>query len=234
MRHTHLFMPLALVSAMAAVQQVYAADEFIARDIKIQGLVRLSPASVSTMLPINSGDRVDDAVISNAVRALYATGLFDDIKASKENDILVFNVVERPIISKVEFQGNKLIPKEALEDGLKRMGVAEGEVFKKSAIQTIETELEQQYTQQGRYDADVRVQTIARPNNRVDLKLEFVEGTAAKVVDINIIGNTVFKEDEIKQVLQYVKAAGAQLLHVMTVMHVRKWLQVWKLYALYI
>lgn len=64
MRHTHLFMPLALVSAMAAVQQVYAADEFIARDIKIQGLVRLSPASVSTMLPINSGDRVDDAVIS--------------------------------------------------------------------------------------------------------------------------------------------------------------------------
>ena len=200
MRHTHLFMPLALVSAMAAVQQVYAADEFIARDIKIQGLVRLSPASVSTMLPINSGDRVDDAAISNAVRALYATGLFDDIKASKENDILVFNVVERPIISKVEFQGNKLIPKEALEDGLKRMGVAEGEVFKKSAIQTIETELEQQYTQQGRYDADVRVQTIARPNNRVDLKLEFVEGTAAKVVDINIIGNTVFKEDEIKQV----------------------------------
>ncbi|EXE56850.1 surface antigen variable number repeat family protein [Acinetobacter sp. 1239920] len=139
MRHTHLFMPLALVSAMAAVQQVYAADEFIARDIKIQGLVRLSPASVSTMLPINSGDRVDDAAISNAVRALYATGLFDDIKASKENDILVFNVVERPIISKVEFQGNKLIPKEALEDGLKRMGVAEGEVFKKSAIQTIET-----------------------------------------------------------------------------------------------
>ncbi len=101
MRHTHLFMPLALVSAMAAVQQVYAADEFIARDIKIQGLVRLSPASVSTMLPINSGDRVDDAAISNAVRALYATGLFDDIKASKENDILVFNVVERPIISKV-------------------------------------------------------------------------------------------------------------------------------------
>ena len=194
MRHTHLFMPLALVSAMAAVQQVYAADEFIARDIKIQGLVRLSPASVSTMLPINSGDRVDDAAISNAVRALYATGLFDDIKASKENDILVFNVVERPIISKVEFQGNKLIPKEALEDGLKRMGVAEGEVFKKSAIQTIETELEQQYTQQGRYDADVRVQTIARPNNRVDLKLEFVEGTAAKVVDINIIGNTVLKK----------------------------------------
>lgn len=199
MQHTHLFMPLALVSAMAATQQVYAADEFIARDIKIDGLVRLTPANVYGMIPVNSGDRVNEAVLANAIRSLYATGLFDDIQASREADILVFKVVERPIISKVEFKGNKLIPKEALEDGLKKMGVAEGEVLKKSALQTLESELEQQYMQQGRYDADVRVITTARPNNRVDLTVEFVEGKAAKVVDINIIGNTVFKESDIKQ-----------------------------------
>lgn len=199
MQHTHLFMPLALVSAMAATQQVYAADEFIARDIKIDGLVRLTPANVYGMIPVNSGDRVNEAVLANAIRSLYATGLFDDIQASRQADILVFKVVERPIISKVEFKGNKLIPKEALEDGLKKMGVAEGEVLKKSALQTLESELEQQYMQQGRYDADVRVITTARPNNRVDLTVEFVEGKAAKVVDINIIGNTVFKESDIKQ-----------------------------------
>ncbi|HHW52062.1 MAG TPA: outer membrane protein assembly factor BamA [Acinetobacter towneri] len=192
-------MPLALVSAMAATQQVYAADEFIARDIKIDGLVRLTPANVYGMIPVNSGDRVNEAVLANAIRSLYATGLFDDIQASREADTLVFKVVERPIISKVEFKGNKLIPKEALEDGLKKMGVAEGEVLKKSALQTLESELEQQYMQQGRYDADVRVITTARPNNRVDLTVEFVEGKAAKVVDINIIGNTVFKESDIKQ-----------------------------------
>ncbi|MCA4798463.1 outer membrane protein assembly factor BamA [Acinetobacter towneri] len=199
MQHTHLFMPLALVSAMAATQQVYAADEFIARDIKIDGLVRLTPANVYGMIPVNSGDRVNEAVLANAIRSLYATGLFDDIQASREADTLVFKVVERPIISKVEFKGNKLIPKEALEDGLKKMGVAEGEVLKKSALQTLESELEQQYMQQGRYDADVRVITTARPNNRVDLTVEFVEGKAAKVVDINIIGNTVFKDSDIKQ-----------------------------------
>ncbi len=199
MQHTHLFMPLALVSAMAATQQIYAADEFIARDIKIDGLVRLTPANVYGMIPVNSGDRVNEAVLANAIRSLYATGLFDDIQASRQADILVFKVVERPIISKVEFKGNKLIPKEALEDGLKKMGVAEGEVLKKSALQTLESELEQQYMQQGRYDADVRVITTARPNNRVDLTVEFVEGKAAKVVDINIIGNTVFKESDIKQ-----------------------------------
>ena len=212
MQHTHLFMPLALISAMAAVQQVYAADEFIVRDIKIDGLVRLTPTNVYGVLPINAGDRVNDVTIANAIRALYATGLFDDIKVSQNADTLVFAVVERPLISKVEFKGNKLIPKEALDEGLKKMGIAEGEVLKKSALQTIETELEQQYMQQGRYDADVKVVTTARPNNRVDLSIEFVEGKAAKVVDINIIGNTVFKESEIKQAFAVKESAWSSIV----------------------
>nr|WP_216075344.1 outer membrane protein assembly factor BamA [Acinetobacter indicus] len=212
MQHTHLFMPLALVSAMAAVQQVYAADEFIVRDIQIDGLVRLTPANVYGMIPVNSGDRVNDATIANAIRSLYATGLFDDIKAAQQGDTLVFQMVERPIISKVEFKGNKLIPKEALEEGLKKMGVAEGEVLKKSALQTLESELEQQYMQQGRYDADVKVITTARPNNRVDLTIEFIEGKAAKVFDINIIGNTVFKDSEIKQAFAVKESGWASVI----------------------
>ncbi|MDV4315543.1 outer membrane protein assembly factor BamA [Acinetobacter indicus] len=212
MQHTHLFMPLALVSAMAAVQQVYAADEFIVRDIQIDGLVRLTPANVYGMIPVNSGDRVNDATIANAIRSLYATGLFDDIKAAQQGDTLVFQMVERPIISKVEFKGNKLIPKEALEEGLKKMGVAEGEVLKKSALQTLESELEQQYMQQGRYDADVKVITTARPNNRVDLTIEFIEGKAAKVFDINIIGNTVFKDSEIKEAFAVKESGWASVI----------------------
>ncbi|WP_406565748.1 outer membrane protein assembly factor BamA [Acinetobacter wanghuae] len=184
---------------MAVTQQVYAADEFTVQDIKFDGLVRLSPENVYGLVPITSGDRVNDLVIANAIRSLYASGLFDDIKASQLGNDLVFNVVERPIISKIELKGNKLIPKEALEDGLKKMGLAEGEVLKKSALQTIETELEQQYMQQGRYDADITVKKIAKPNNRVELVIDFVEGKSAKVFDINIIGNTVFKESDIKQ-----------------------------------
>ncbi|WP_424895326.1 outer membrane protein assembly factor BamA [Acinetobacter johnsonii] len=192
---------------MATVQQVYAAEDYIVRDIKVDGLVRLTPANVYGMIPLNSGDRVSDAALANAIRSLYATGLFDDIKTEKQGDTLVFKVVERPLISKVEFKGNKLIPKEALEEGLKKMGITEGEVLKKSALQTVESELEQQYMQQGRYDADVKVVTTAKPNNRVDLTIEFVEGKAAKVVDINIIGNTVFKESEIEQAFA-VKESG--------------------------
>ncbi|WP_406564597.1 outer membrane protein assembly factor BamA [Acinetobacter pragensis] len=192
---------------MAAAQQVYAADDFIAQDVKVEGLVRLTPESVYGMLPITSGDRVNDPVIANAIRTLYATGLFDDIKSAQEGNTLVFKVVERPVISKIEMKGNKLIPKEALEEGLKKMGLAEGEVLKQSALQTVETELEQQYMQQGRYDADVTVTTTPKPNNRVDLLIEFAEGKAAKVVDINVIGNTVFKDSDIKQAFA-VKESG--------------------------
>lgn len=111
------------------------------------------------------------------------------------------------------------------------MGIAEGEVFKKSALQTIETELEQQYTQQGRYDADVTVDTVARPNNRVELKINFNEGTPAKVFDINVIGNTVFKDSEIKQAFAVKESGWASVVTRNDRYAREKWLQVLKLYV---
>ncbi len=143
---------------------------------------------------------------------MYDPGNFDDVQASRQGNILTFNVVERPVIAKVELDGNKLIPDEALTEGLKKMGLAEGEVLKKSALQSVENELEQQYTQQGRYNADVQVQTIARPNNRVDLKLLFNEGDAAKVVNINVIGNTVFEDDDIQRAFAVKESSWSSIL----------------------
>ncbi|WP_228285046.1 outer membrane protein assembly factor BamA [Acinetobacter rathckeae] len=213
MRHTHLFMPLALVSAMAAVQQAYAADDFIAQNIKFDGLVRLTPANVSSMLPIKSGDRVNDAILNSAIHTLYDTGMFDDIKASQQPDgTLLFKVSERPVIAKVEFKGNKLIPKEALQDGLKKMGIAEGEVLKPALLQTVETELEQQYIQQGRYNATVKVETTPRPNNRVDVTVNFVEGKSAKVIEVNVVGNKVFSDEDIKQAFALKEARWYSIL----------------------
>lgn len=120
MRHTPYFMPLALVSAMAIVQTAHA-ETFQVSDIRIDGLVRLTPASVYGMIPVSSGDQVDDTAVANAVRALYDSGNFDDVQASREGGVLTFKVVERPIIAKVELDGNKLIPDEALQEGLKKI-----------------------------------------------------------------------------------------------------------------
>nr|WP_298892070.1 outer membrane protein assembly factor BamA [uncultured Acinetobacter sp.] len=211
MRHNAYFMPLALVSAMAIVQTAHA-ETFQVSDIRIDGLVRLTPASVYSVLPVSSGDQVDDTAIAASVRALYESGNFDDVQANRQGNVLTFKVVERPVIAKVELDGNKLIPDEALIEGLKKMGLAEGEVLKKSALQSVENELEQQYTQQGRYNADVQVQTVARPNNRVDLKLLFNEGDAAKVVNINVIGNKVFEDDDIQRAFAVKESSWSSIL----------------------
>lgn len=98
-------------------------------------------------------------------------------------------------------------------------------------MQTIETELEQQYTQQGRYDADVTVDTVARPNNRVELKINFNEGTPAKVFDINVIGNTVFKDSEIKQAFAVKESGWASVVTRNDRYAREKWLQALKLYV---
>jgi outer membrane protein insertion porin family len=198
MRHTPFFMPLALVSAIAIVQSAHA-DSFQVSDIRVEGLVRLTPANVYNLIPISSGDQVNDASIATAIKSLYDSGNFDDVQSAREGNQLLFKVVERPVIASVDLDGNKLIPKESLQEGLKKMGIAEGEVFKKSTLQNVENELEQQYAQQGRYDANISVETTARPNNRVAVKLKFDEGKAAKVVDVNIIGNKVFKDEDVER-----------------------------------
>ncbi|RYY78569.1 MAG: outer membrane protein assembly factor BamA [Moraxellaceae bacterium] len=211
MRHSYFTLPLTLVSAMALVQQANAED-FVAQDIRVEGLVRLTPANVYGVLPINSGDQITDAKVADSIRALYATGNFDDIQSIRDGNSLVFKVVERPVISSVTFTGNKLIPTDTLKQGLKSLNLTEGQVLKRSTLQNIENELEQQYAQQGRYDADVTVETTPRANNRVDLNFKFIEGNAAKVFDINVIGNTVFKDSDIMQAFAVKESSWSSIL----------------------
>ena len=211
MRHLSFTLPLTLISAMAVVQQANA-ESFVASDIRVDGLVRLTPASVYSVLPVNSGDQITDAKVADSIRALYATGNFDDIQSVRNGNTLVFNVVERPVISTITFNGNKLIPTDTLKQGLKSLNLTEGQVLKRDTLQSIENELEQQYVQQGRYDADVTVQTTPRANNRVDLDFKFIEGNAAKVFNINVIGNTVFKDSEVLQAFTVKESTWSSVL----------------------
>ncbi|MEC7120612.1 MAG: outer membrane protein assembly factor BamA [Pseudomonadota bacterium] len=199
MRHSFYTLPLTLVTAMAAVSSVAYAEDFIVRDMQIEGLVRLTPASVYGLLPITSGELVSEAKIAEAIRALYNSNNFDDVQAKRSGDVLIFSVIERPVIASIKFEGNKLLPKDSLETGFKTLGLTEGQVLQRAVLQNIENDLEQQYAQQGRYDADVQIETVPRPNNRVDLNFKFIEGTPSRVVDINIIGNTVFSDKDIQE-----------------------------------
>jgi outer membrane protein insertion porin family len=218
MKHPLALLPLAIATCtMAAATPMIAYAEtaptsFVAKDIRIEGLVRLSQASVAALLPIASGDTMTDQKTADAIRALYASGNFDDVQASRDQDVLVFKVIERPIIASLSLKGNKLIPSDSLLKGLKSGGISEGEVLKRSSLQVVKNELEQQYIQQGRYDAVVKIETTPKPNNRADVVFKIYEGNAAKVFNIQVIGNHVFSDDDIKRAFEIKSSSWSSIL----------------------
>src|SRR5690606_1276934 len=114
-------------------------------DIRVEGLQRISAGSVFAAMPINVGDQVDDATVRDTIRDLFRTGNFDDVRLGREGSILVVTVQERPSISEIQIEGNKAIKTDALLDGLKGAGLAEGQVFKRSTLEGMRQELTRQY-----------------------------------------------------------------------------------------
>jgi outer membrane protein insertion porin family len=179
------------------VAQSARAQDFVISDIRVEGLQRISAGSVFAAMPIGVGDRVSAGSIRSAARALFATGNFDDIQIGADATVLVIIVAERPSISEISITGNEAIESEALLDGLKGAGLAEGKVFKRSTLEGMQLELQRQYVQQGRYDANIEAEVIPEPRNRVAISIEVDEGTVSTIKHINVVGNTVFPDEEL-------------------------------------
>lgn len=177
-------------------------DEFYVSDIRAEGLQRVSAKAVFNALPINIGDLVDEAALRRAMRQLFRTGNFSDLSLEREGDVLIVKVVERPSISKIELEGNKTIDEEALLEGLKQSGLAEGEVFRRANLERINLELERQYISQGRYGAKVETEVEEEPRNRVALKIHITEGDVAGIRHINIVGNKVYDDKELRSIFE--------------------------------
>ncbi|WP_227430753.1 outer membrane protein assembly factor BamA [Psychrobacter sp. I-STPA6b] len=210
-----LFISAQIVSVplVATLMSVSAhAAQFVVTDISFSGLQRQTADSLYPILPITVGDTVTDAALAQSIEALYATGNFADIQAQESQGRLTYHVVERPIIAEVDFKGNKLIPKEGLQEGLNASGLAVGDVLKQSTLQAIANELQQQYISQGYYNSDIEVNQTLLDGNRVKLEITFIEGKAAKVVDINIIGNHHFSDEDIKDVFAVKEQSWTRLL----------------------
>ncbi|WP_201585292.1 outer membrane protein assembly factor BamA [Psychrobacter jeotgali] len=213
--HTPLFMSAAglpLVVAMATMSVSAQAADFVVTDIGFTGLQRLTPDSLYPVLPISVGDTVTDSSLAASIKALYATNNFANIQSRVEGGRLVFDVIERPIIAEVNFEGNKLIPKEGLEEGLKNAGLSVGDVLMQSTLQGVANEIQQQYISQGYYNSNIEVDQTLLDGNRVKLEVRFIEGKPAKVVDINIIGNKHFSDDDIKDVFAVKESSWTRLL----------------------
>ena len=149
-----------------------AFDEFLVSDIRIIGLQRVSTGSIFNVIPISVGDRIDIRKSNDIVRSLFSTEQFDDIQIGKDGNTLIITVVERPSISLIEISGNKALKTEKLLESLDGLGIKEGEVYKRSTLEKVKSELVRSYASNGRYGADVEINEIFKPRNRLEISIE--------------------------------------------------------------
>ena len=193
-----LLRPLSMLVSMLLVSPLsWAITPFVIKDIRLDGLQRISPGTVFNYLPVNVGDTLDDARSAEAIRALFKTGFFEDVRLASEGDVLVIIFKERPTIASIKMTGNKDIKTEDLTKAMKHIGLAEGDVFNRSSLDKVERELQRQYFSQGKYGVKIKVLVKPLDLNRVDLSIDITEGTSAKIVHINIIGNQAFSDKEL-------------------------------------
>jgi outer membrane protein insertion porin family len=175
---------------------------FVISDIRVDGLQRVSAGTVFGAVPYSVGDNVGAEEIRTIVRSLFQTETFDDVQVGRDGNVLVIIVKERPTIDSIEFDGNKAIKTEALIEGLEGSGLSEGQIFKKVTLDQIASDLERQYVSQGRYDANIETTIENLPRNRVAIKVDVFEGNVSGIRHINIVGNTVFDDETLIDLLE--------------------------------
>ena len=152
---------------------------------------------IFNVIPISVGDRIYARKSSDITRSLFSTEQFDNIQIARDGNTLIISVVERPSISAIEISGNKALKTEQLLESLDGVGIKEGEVYKRSTLEIVRSELVRSYASNGRYGADVEIEEISKPRNRLEINIKVDEGTSAKIEKINIIGNEIFDDEEL-------------------------------------
>jgi len=188
-----------LILPMAAL----SSDEFIVKDIKIEGLEKISEGALLNYLPVNIGDNLDENRIQESIRSVYSSGFFKNIEFRKDDSgVLIISVLERPSIASINFEGNKDIKTEDLEDSLNNIGFKIGRNYDPSILDEIERSLIDQYFSFGKYNARVKTTVEELPGNTVGVQVDVSEGDRAQIRQINVVGNKIFSDEDILERLK--------------------------------
>jgi outer membrane protein insertion porin family len=185
------------LAAVFAVQPVFAEEPFVVKDIRVEGIQRTEAGTVFSYLPVKVGEVMTDEKTAAAIKALYATGFFKDVRLEAREGVVIVTVEERPSIAKITLSGIKEFSEDDLKKGLKETGLAEGRVLDRALVDKAEQELRRQYFNRGKYAVEIKSTLTPLERNRVAVQFDVVEGDSAKIRQINIVGNQAFKEKEL-------------------------------------
>ena len=178
-------------------------DVFVVKDIKIEGLEKISEGALLNYLPVNIGDSLDESRIQESIRSVYSSGFFKNIEFRKDDSgVLIISVLERPSIASINFEGNKDIKTEDLEDSLNNIGFKIGRNYDPSILDEIERSLIDQYFSFGKYNARVKTTVEELPGNTVGVQVDVSEGDRAQIRQINVVGNKIFSDEDILDILK--------------------------------
>ena len=179
-----------------------AVQPFVVKDIRVEGIQRTEAGTVFSYLPVRVGETFDDEKGITALKALYATGFFKDIRLEEDKGVLVVLVEERPAIAKVDFTGTHEFEEDQLIKALKEIGVGEAKIYDKAAVDRSEQELKRQYLSRGLYGVKVTTTITPLERNRVSVMFNVDEGEMARIKQISFVGNKAFSDKELREELE--------------------------------
>ncbi|MCE1242789.1 outer membrane protein assembly factor BamA [Oryzomicrobium sp.] len=188
--------------ATAIAAPAWAFEPFVVKDIRVEGIQRTEAGTVFSYLPVKVGETMTDEKASQAIKALFATGFFKDVRIEVDNDVLVVALEERPAIAKIDFVGMKEFEKDQILKALKEIGIAESRIFDRAMLDKAEQELKRQYLARGKYAAQIKTTVTPLERNRVGVNFTIDEGDVAKIQEINIVGAQAFKEKDLLNLFQ--------------------------------
>ncbi len=188
---------LSVLIASVFSAPVLAFEPFTVKDIRVEGIQRTEAGTVFGYLPVKVGETLNDEKAAQAIKSLFATGFFKDVRIEVEKDVMVVVVQERPAVATINFVGLKEFDKDVIIKALKETGIAEGRIFDRSLLEKAEQELKRQYLTRGKYAANITTTVTPLERNRVGINFNIEEGSAAKIKQINIVGAKAFREKEL-------------------------------------
>ena len=188
---------LCVLVAIASSAWAQSFRPFVVKDIRVEGLQRTEPGTIFTYLPVKVGETMTEEKAQAALRALFATGFFQDVRLEVENDVLIVYVEERPAIAQIDFSGIKEFQPDLLRKVLREQGLAEGRIFDRAVLENAEQEIKRQYLSRGRYAAEVQTTVTPLERNRVAISMAVTEGDSASIREINVVGAQAYRERDL-------------------------------------